>query len=128
MSKTKLTKSDLENGRKLIEGLDTAKYNVTSAFWFYNDDLKLWRLVLVSNIVEQSGSNVAFNLLSHLTSKDIKTEISLSDITILGTESPLNQIVSTLICTGDSISEVRLTDNTVNGVVLKDLYLYRSNR
>jgi len=128
MSKTKLTKSDLENGRRLIEGLDSANFNVTSAFWFYDDDVKLWRLIIVSNIVEQSGTNVAFNLLSYLTSKDIKSEISLTDITILGTNSPLNQIVSTLISTGNSISEIRLTDNTVNGVVLKDLYLYRSNR
>jgi len=54
MYKTALVKTDIEDGRRVIDEIEKI-IPITAAFWFYREEDDEWKLVVVSPGVEAKG-------------------------------------------------------------------------
>lgn len=106
MDKTALVERNIEDGRKLVEALDQAGFQVRAALWFYFSEAGQWRLVVASPLVDQLGPINAYtsvqSVLRNLTSTNSNAQdynsastfgISLQDISVV---SPKHELVKHL--------------------------------
>ncbi len=124
-----LSDSMIETGKLLIERLDKCNAEVKSAFWFYSSDDKIWKLIIASPLVASNGPREYYKKVieANSTAKDDEKVISLNDIAVTDISNQIVQLVKITINTGDGISGIRFSKNTINGVFLEDMYIYRSN-
>jgi hypothetical protein len=54
MYKTILVDSDIEDGRRVLQGVEKL-LKVTAAFWFHSEEEDRWKLVIVSPDLEEQG-------------------------------------------------------------------------
>lgn len=128
MDKKTLVNIDIEEGKKLLEILDKSSIKITSAFWFYLTEIEEWRLMLATKLIEEVGPQKAYTKLLENTNKHKETiDIPLEAITLISPNDPLNLLLKSAIKTGPKISGVRFSGNVINGVLIKDSYLYRIN-
>lgn len=123
-----LSDSMIKAGAKLVARLDAEQSEVTSAFWLYLSEDKVWKLIIASPLVDSLGPREYYKKIVDANSAASEDEevISLNDI---GVTNPSNQIVQLLtfaIGTGDVISGIRFSRNTINGSFIEDSYIYRS--
>jgi hypothetical protein len=124
-----LTDSMMKAGAKLIERLDANNSIVKSAFWLYFSEEKTWKLIVASPLVDTEGPRDYYKrIVDANTEAPIEEEIvSLNDIGVENTKHQIVQLLKFMIRTGDSISSIRFSRNTINGVFIEDTYIYRSN-
>lgn len=124
-----LTDSMMKAGAKLIERLDAKKSEVKSAFWLYYNEEKIWKLIVASPLVDAEGPREYYKRIVNanaLASSDEET-VSLNDIGVTNTTNQIVQLLKMMVATGDGISGIRFSRNTINGVFIEDTYIYRSN-
>ncbi len=124
-----LSDSMIKAGSKLIERLDLENSQVKSAFWLYISDEKIWKLIIASPLVASEGPRKFYKRIVAANESAKKNEdiISLNDIGVTNTNNQMVQILKIAIGTGDGISGIRFSRNTINGVFIEDSYIYRSN-
>ena len=125
-----LTDSMIKAGAKLIERLDAKNSEVKSAFWLYFSEEKTWKLLVASPLVDSEGPrNYYKRIVKANTVASIEEEIlSLNDVGVINAKIQIVQLLKKfMIGTGDSISGIRFSKNTINGVFIDDAYIYRSN-
>ena len=124
-----LTDSMMKAGAKLIERLDANNSEVKSAFWLYFSEEKTWKLIVASPLVDTEGPRDYYKrIVEANTVASIEEEIlSLNDIEVTNTNHQIVQLLKFMIGTGDGISGIRFSRNTINGVFIEDTYIYRSN-
>lgn len=124
-----LTDSMMKAGAKLIERLDAKNSEVKSAFWLYLSEEKIWKLIVASPLVDKEGPRDYYKrIVDANTLAPTEEEIvSLNDIGVTNTNHQIVQLLKIMIATGDSISGIRFSRNTINGVFIEDTYTYRSN-
>jgi len=128
MDKKTLVNIDIEEGKKLLKILDNSSIKITSAFWLYLTDIEEWRLMLATKLIEEVGPQKAYTQLLENTNRHKDTiDIPLEAITLISPNDPLNLLLKSAIKTGPGISGVRFSGNVINGVLIKDSYLYRIN-
>jgi hypothetical protein len=128
MDKKVLVSIDIEAGKKLLEILDKTNMEITSAFWFYLSEIEEWRLILATKLVEKEGPRKAYtNLLENIGNYVKDIDIPLEAITLISPNDPLNLLLREAIQTGHGISGIRFSGNVINGILIKDSYLYRIN-
>lgn len=126
MGKTALVEGDIRVGEGLIEALDAAGFPVQAALWFYLSDPGEWRLIVASPLTDKDGPRGAYEQVqSVLTKLRPPLDISLSDISVVGSKDELIKLLRQAIGTGSGISGIRFTRNTINGVFIEDAYIYR---
>jgi hypothetical protein len=124
-----LTDSMKKAGAKLVERLDANKSEVKSAFWLYYTEEKTWKLIVASPLVDAEGPRDYYKRIDDanaLASSDEET-VSLNDIGVTNTKNQIVQLLKMMVGTGDGISGIRFSRNTINGVFIEDTYIYRSN-
>lgn len=57
----------------------------------------------------------------------MESVVSLNDVGVTDTSSTLVNLLRTAISTGDGISGIRFSRNTINGTFIEDSYIYRIN-
>ncbi len=62
MYKTILIATDIEDGRRILKGLEERGLQTTAAFWFHEDD-EDWKLVVVTPKVEEKGRTALYEML-----------------------------------------------------------------
>jgi len=121
-----LTEKLIEGGKCLIEELDTSGIKVNGALWIFFQEEGFWKLMLSFPDVDKSGPKSAYSkvqkALSKLTKKD---GLSLDDIAIAKSSSPLLHLLKKVVHTGTGISGIRFSNNVVNGQLIADAYIYR---
>jgi hypothetical protein len=124
-----LSDSMMKAGAKLIERLDANNSEVKSAFWLYYSEEKVWKLLVASTLVDTEGPRDYYKRIVAANAKaSIEEEIvSLNDVGVTNTNHQIVQLLKLLIGTGNSISGMRFSRNTINGVFIEDTYIYRSN-
>lgn len=128
MDKKTLVNIDIEEGKKLLEMLDKTNMQITSAFWFYLQDIEEWRLIFATNLLDKEGPKKTYTKLLEIISQDIKEiNIPLEAISLISPNDSLNQLFRSAIQTGPGISGIRFSGNVINGSLIKDSYLYRIN-
>lgn len=124
-----LSDSMIKAGAKLVKRLDSEKSQVKSAFWLYTSDEKIWKLIIASPLVDSEGPRNFYKRIVTANESAEKHEevVSLNDIGVTNTNNQIVQLLKFAIGTGDGISEIRFSRNTINGVFIEDCYIYRSN-
>jgi hypothetical protein len=126
MDKTALVEKDIEEGRRLIEALDNAGFQVRAVLWFYFAESDEWRLIVASPLVEKKGPKGAYALIQAVLAQlSPPSKISLSEISVVSLEQDLIRLLKMAIQTGPDISGIRFTRNTVNNTFIEDAYIYR---
>jgi uncharacterized protein YbjQ (UPF0145 family) len=124
-----LVKNIINDGKKLVEALDKTTMQISSAFWYYEEDYKRWKLILASNTVNKEGYIKAYDIVLQILEDSKDTiEIPFESISIIAPQDSLNILFSSAIHTGnDAIVGIRLSDSAINGIFIDDAYLYRVN-
>lgn len=124
-----LSDSMIKAGAKLIERLDAEKAGVGSAFWLYFSEENTWKLIIASSLVDSLGPREYYKKIvsANSSAEDEEQVISLNDIGVTNTTNQIVQLLKFAVGTGDGISGIRFSRNTINGHFIEDSYIYRSN-
>lgn len=124
-----LTDSMMKAGAKLIERLDVKNSEIKSSFWLYFSEEKSWKLIVASTLVDKEGPRDFYKRIVDANTQATSEEeiVSLNDIGVTNTNYQIVQLLKFMIATGDGISGIRFSRNTINGVFIEDTYIYRSN-
>lgn len=116
-------------GADLLKKLDESSCNVKAAFWMYFPDEKTWKYIVASPLVKDEGPRKYYKRIIDANAKIGNTEnvISLNDISVSNIDNQLIQLLKYAISTGDSISNIRFSKNTINGFFIDDTHIYRMN-
>lgn len=125
----RLTDLMMSAGAELVTRLDENNADVRSAFWFYLSEDQVWKLIIASPQVDIAGPRAYYKKINdaNLLAEETENVISLNDIGVSSTTNPIVQILKFAISTGDGISSIRFSRNTINGIFIEDTYIYRSN-
>ena len=124
-----LSEQMIEAGAKLIERLDADDAEVKSAFWFFSSEDNKWKLIIASTLVGSEGPKKFYMrvIKANQTANAEEVVVSLHDIEVVNTNRQIVQLMKTIINTGNGISGIRFSRNTINGVFIEDAYIYRTS-
>ncbi|MFH1075567.1 MAG: hypothetical protein V1753_01795 [Pseudomonadota bacterium] len=124
-----LSEQMIDAGTKLVERLDQSQSNVQAAFWLFSPDEKIWEMMVVSPLVKTDGPKSFYKRVLEANNKADESEsvISLNDIGVSDMSNPLVSLLRIAVSTGDGISGIRFSRNTINGTFIEDSYIYRIN-
>lgn len=126
MDKASLVREKIEEGRNLIETLDSAHFELTGALWFYLIDTNEWRLLLVSPLLDRLGPRRTYSKIQSVIRDQMPSfGISLENISVMSPNNKLIRLLKIAIRTGPEISEIRFSKNTINNVFIEDALIYR---
>ena len=125
MVESALVNEDVEAARRLVSFLDENGYPVKAALWLYQSEAERWRFVIsfresradvttfyrdIANLINEKGQ--ADGLLDLY-----KVDVVDAERSVVG---PLSKVIRV-----DGLSNVRFTNNRVNGVFLEDALIFR---
>ena len=122
-----LTKEMIEAGAELTRLLDQTPLVVSASLWLYIPESNIWRLIIVSPEVETFGPRKVYQKIQPVLSQILeeKPSIGLKDISVVENGNPLIALLRMAIRTGDDISGIRFSKNTISGHFIEDAYIYR---
>jgi len=124
MYKTVLVKELIEDGERLMQGLDRRHLPITAAFWYDSPERLAWNLYIVSEMAYERGPLGAYTLVREALAALNGTSLSLDDIVIL---SPQRMQFRDMRRTIEGVSQMSVTGERVNleRVPMQDAYVYR---
>ncbi len=114
----------IESGKKLLEALDKEDFRIDAAFWFRRQESSTWRLGL--SPFQPSSSRSFYARIQKLMATIPENTVALEEIEIVKSDSPLLKLLRVMIRTSRGISGITLSNNTVNGVLMPDMHVYRN--
>ncbi len=119
-----LVEKYIKDGKELLKDLDSKKFPVNAAMWFYDRNSDSWKYIISSSRVDKEGPlKVYQDIQSYLGNK---SEISLKDISVVSPNNNLLLMLKKAINTGKTaISGIRFSKNTINNFFIEDAYIYR---
>lgn len=122
MGETALVGPRIDAGRRVLVRLDERGVPVDAAFWYLSEGE--WSFNVHSSLVEDRGRSGAYEeIQAALADSD---GLSMKDIRLLRADDSLLTVLRTLLSTGGTgVTDIRLTRNTVNGIFIEDLHVYR---
>ena len=130
MGEKALVENQIADAIKLIQKLDADGRAPSLAAWYYYDDADEWRLLIAGSTFDVSRPKdeaVAYKYLVETMASLSLSSLTISDLKLVSTKSPLRQALRLLIGTGpDGIVQVHCTNNTVNGIFIKEMVILRS--
>jgi len=126
MDKTALVEKNLEDGRRLLEALDEADFQVSAAMWLYVAEDEEWRFMVASPLVDQRGTKASYAFIQDVLARlSPPSGISLKQVSVVSPKQDLIKLFRVAVRTGPDISGIRFTGNTINNVFIEDAYIYR---
>jgi hypothetical protein len=130
MGQKTLVESQIADSMKLLQALDAANAGPTLAVWYYYEDIEEWRLILAGPTYDAllpKQEPVAYKNLVEALTKSALASLSISDLKILQTKSPLLQALRFLVGTPpNAIMRAHFSDTTLNGIFMKEMIIMRS--
>lgn len=118
-------------GESLIKRLDETNAKVQAAFWLLDGEDTIWKLTLISPLVETDGPRNYYQRIDDIneSAKPDEAVISLHDISVSGTH---NRIFKAFLSIRDTVLwdeklwvKKRLGKNFIGSVYFEDMYIYR---
>lgn len=123
MYKTILVEKLIEDGAKLLKGLDERGVPVRAAAWFYDPDRSAWKLVIVTSVADSSGPLGAYSQIQvAMTGLDLS--FSLADIIVMSPQSRKFEEFKRTIEGAAGGARIKPKDPSA-GTVFDDAYIYR---
>lgn len=112
-------------GRRAVEALDHAHFDLVGAFWFLPPSPGSWVLFLVSPIVDAEAGDALVRVQEILSSVKPPLKMESGAMAVLSPNSDLVSVMRKFIRTGPGISGTRLTRSVINGFKIEDAFVYR---
>ncbi|TRW90864.1 hypothetical protein [Candidatus Methylobacter oryzae] len=115
-------------GESLIRQLDASDAKVQAAFWLLDAEDKTWKLTIVSPLVESEGPRSYYKRINDINESARPDEkvIALHDISVSDTNNRIVKAIKRSVLGDDAmLGNNRLGRNTLGGVYIEDMYLYR---
>ena len=131
MGENALVESKISEGILLIKQLDEDDNSPSFATWYFYADVNEWRLIIAGPKFDEllpKKEPIAYKKIIESMSKLSLESLSVSDIKLVPTTSPLPLAIRTLIRTADptGFSQAHFIDTTLNGIFMKELIISRS--
>ena len=119
----------IKEGKELIKELDRQGLNPEVALWFYLSESNKWRFILSSSSFKNLlGQNIYSDFIDNYRELSQVKNIGLENITLLPKNNDLIKIIKLVVSTNPKdISNIRLTSNVINGVLIEDALIYRAS-
>ena len=121
------SKEMLLAGESLIKRLDETDAKVHAAFWLLDAEDKTWKLTIVSPLVESEGPRNYYKRINDIneSAKPDDVVIALHDISVSNTDNRIVKAIKRSVLGNTLLENNRLGRNTLGGVYIEDMYLYR---
>ncbi len=130
MGQEALVEGQIADAVALIQKLDSAGLSPTQAAWYFYDDANEWRLLLAGPAFDAllpKQETIAYRKLAEAMSDLSPASLTLSDVKLLSSQSPLLQALRVLVGTpATAIVRAHFSDTTLNGIFIKDMIILRS--
>ena len=119
-----LTEQMVESGANLIRSLDKSGVKVTNAFWSYFSEIDDWKLII--SMPEKKEQRSAYEAIQKsIHSKEFSVNLTIDQISTIKPQAPIIKLLKSAITTGPGISNIRFSQNVVNGQLIEDVHIYR---
>jgi hypothetical protein len=130
MGEKALVEGQIADAMALVKALDARNASPTFALWYYYTDIEAWRLLIAGppfdKLIPKSEA-AAYRIIIDAISTHPVSSVSATDVKLVKTESSLPRTVGILIVTPpDALAGVHFTDNYINGIFIKEMYVIRS--
>ena len=129
MYKTILVNRAIEDGEKLVERLERKQFPVSAAFWRYLDEDMLWRLLIVSPVVDQEGPLRSYmHVTDAIDELGSSVQFGVSDVSVMGPSwTQFQDLRRTIESAGVGRIKAAGQPGTPQGIAFEDFYIYRWN-
>ena len=118
MAEEPLVVSDIRAGSDFVQLLDRIGVSVAGAFWLYQPDAGRWRLIIVTDEARKGAKDL------YLKAINAGAALDMSNVEFQPPESAVFRALGGMIhITG--LDQVRMRQNTFNGVYVEDALVYR---
>ncbi|RZS83455.1 hypothetical protein EV217_2199 [Phyllobacterium myrsinacearum] len=128
MAATSLVRSDVDAGLKLITILDQGGFGVVAALWLFLTDAEKWKLVVAykgsNKDLEKKYFEAATLISNWRKDNPAGTVLDLSNVRITGSDDPLITGLKRVMRV-DGTSEVRFSNNLIDGIYVEDALIHR---
>ncbi|MGB3266367.1 MAG: hypothetical protein WBA89_20700 [Microcoleus sp.] len=127
MATATLVNQEIEEGKRLIDALNTAGLSVDSALWIYAIEPETWRLMLTSPLYDSKGPLKSYEeILSIFRQVKPELKIDWTAIVAVSVKHKLIEGLRQLQKHWDlNLSGKRMTNNMVNQMLISDAYIYQ---
>jgi hypothetical protein len=125
MDNAVLVGNSVDGGRRLIQALDSAGFNVSSALWLYTSEEHRWKLIIASPDVAHKGPRTAYKSVSRLLRERSDIDVSFDDIMLIDHRDKLITLLRSALGLFPGMHEVRFTNNYIHGTPIDDAIIYR---
>lgn len=115
----------IEGGKKLISQLDKDNVKVDAALWYLSNDTQNWKLLISLPEVINNGPKAAYHVLQETLSKVSDLPFSLDDSAVAKPNSSILKLLRHAISTDNISGGIRFSNNTIDGQLIPDAYIYR---
>ena len=119
-----LTERMIAAGAQLTQALDRANWPVVASLWLFDAEINLWRLVVASPAVDESGPLKAYTRIDDAL-RSSGTQLVLNDITAVSPRHPIVRALASTYATGRDIEGRRVFRSAIDGQFIDDAYVYR---
>ncbi len=130
MGEKALVESQIADAVHLIQKLDAEGDSPSLAAWYFYDDVDEWRLVIAGPAFDAllpKQEAVAYRKLVEAMANLSLSSLSVSDLKLVSTNSPLPQALRILIRTSSTgTGRSHFANTTLNGIFMKEMIILRS--
>jgi hypothetical protein len=133
MVENALVDQDIRSGEAIVRALDAAadsSMHPAAALWFFFPEDDAWRLLLaLPAMANDPAQSVYARLLEIVREAPGMQHLSFDSVGLVSPENPLLDLLSMAIQTPrDAVAAIRFANNTINGQLIPDAYIYRLAR
>ncbi len=133
MAENTLVDRDIRQGEAIVRALDDAadpSMHPVAALWFLFPEEETWRLILaLPAMATDPAQSVYARLLDIVTHAPNVEHFNFDTVALMSPENPLIDLLSVAIQTpADAVAGIRFSNNTINGQLIPDAYIYRMTR
>lgn len=123
-----LLDAKIASGRRLVELLDSEKFEIVAALWLYTSSADEWRLMLATPLVDSEGPRSVYLKIRAILDQraDELPWLNLSNISVVSPEEPLVKSLRSAIKTDNGLQAIRFTRNRINDLLIEDALIYRA--
>lgn len=130
MGEKALVESKIVDAISLIQKLDADSDTPSMVAWYLYDDVDEWRLLVAGPTFDKllpKQEAIAYRKLVDAIVNLSLISLTVSDLKLVATNSPLPQAVRLVIrTTSNVITQAHFTNNTINGIFIKEMIILRS--